>query len=82
MAVLGDRARMIPISSTAVTTALALRDGFLPPTTPNHPLPTESVGTDFVQKPGRHADWRCAFSHSFALGGHTACLALGRANTG
>ncbi len=94
-AVLGSHAWEIPVSSTksqmghalsaagaieAVATVLALRDGFVPPTAHRHAPLAAAVGADFVQDAGRRRPMACALSNSFAFGGHTACLALGRAD--
>jgi len=87
---LGKHAYNVPFSSTKSVTghllgaagaiestvcALALRDGFIPPTA-GLETPGEGCDLDYVQKTGRKADIRYALSNSLGFGGHNACLCL------
>lgn len=65
-------------SCEAIFTALALRDGMLPPTI-NYRVPDEECALDVVPGEARQADIRYALSNSLGFGGHNACLLLGRA---
>lgn len=61
----------------AAFTALALRDGFLPPTI-HYQVPDEECDLDVVPNQGRSAEIRCALSNSLGFGGHNATVVLGR----
>ncbi len=89
----GERTRRVPVSSTksmighltvaagaveAIVTALALRDGVLPPTL-NQEAPDPECDLDTVPNVAREARVETALSNSFAFGGQTACLVLRRA---
>ena len=87
-AVFGEWARQLCVSSTksmtghllggaggveAVFTALALRDGFVPPTV-NYRTPDPECDLDYVPNEGRPKPLRYALSNSLGFGGHNACL--------
>lgn len=59
----------------AIISALALRDGFLPPTI-NYKTPDPECDLDYVPNVGRNADLRYALSNSLGFGGHNATLAF------
>lgn len=61
----------------AVATALALREGFLPPTA-NFTEPDPACGLDYVPNEARLTEVEYAVSNSFAFGGLNAVLALRR----
>ena len=86
----GEHAAQLAISSTksmtghllgasgaveAAFTALALRDGFLPPTV-NYQVPDPACDLDVVPCEGRAADIRYALSNSLGFGGHNASILL------
>ena len=86
----GEHAGKLAISSTksmtghllgasgaveAAFTALALRDGFLPPTV-NYQVPDPACDLDVVPCEGRAADIRYALSNSLGFGGHNASILL------
>ena len=88
---LGERADTTPVSSTksmhghamgaaggieGALTALALADGWLPPTINLDSLDPECVGVDHVANAGRAAHPVAALSNSFGFGGHNAVIAL------
>ena len=88
----GDRARRMMVSSTksmtghllgasgaveAIFSALALRDGFVPPTIHYH-VPDEDCDLDIVPNQGREAPLRYALSNSLGFGGHNASLLFKR----
>ena len=59
----------------AIFTALAVRDGFAPPTI-NYRQPDPDCNLDIVPNEGRAADIRYAMSNSLGFGGHNASLLL------
>jgi 3-oxoacyl-[acyl-carrier-protein] synthase II len=61
----------------AVVTALALRDGRMPPTI-NYDEPDPECDLDYVPNEARSAELRCALSNSFGFGGTNGALLLGR----
>jgi len=62
----------------AALTALAVRDGVVPPTINVTDLDPECAGVDHVLGEAREADVRVALSNVFGFGGHNATLALRR----
>ncbi len=91
-AVFGERAYQIPVSSTksmtghllggagaleAMFSALAIRDGILPPTI-NYEFPDPECDLDYVPNQARRAQVRYVLSNSFGFGGHNASIILGR----
>jgi nodulation protein E len=58
-----------------LATALALRDGVLPPTA-NYNLPDPECDLDVIPNQARVAEVEYAISNSFAFGGLNAVLAL------
>jgi 3-oxoacyl-[acyl-carrier-protein] synthase II len=90
--IFGERASRIPISGTkamhghslgasgaieAAISALALQQGFLPPTM-NLEEPDPECDLDYVPNHGRHQTIQTLLSNSFGFGGINACLVLGR----
>jgi beta-ketoacyl-acyl-carrier-protein synthase II len=90
--VFGDHAYRLAVSSTksvtghcfgaagaleAMMCALALRDGVLPPTI-NYRTPDPECDLDYVPNEARRAEVEVALSNAMGLGGHNACLLLGR----
>ncbi len=91
-AVLGDRARVVPVSSTksmtghllgaaggieAVVTTLSVARGKIPPTINlDHPDPTCDL--DYVPNRMREKDISAALSTSMGFGGKNACLVFSR----
>jgi 3-oxoacyl-[acyl-carrier-protein] synthase II len=90
LAVLGDRARSIPVSGTkpyyghalgasgAIETAIAcltIARGWVPPTL-NFEAPGEGCELDYVPGAGRAATVRHALTNSFGFGGVNASLVL------
>jgi 3-oxoacyl-(acyl-carrier-protein) synthase len=88
--VLGERAYRVPVSSIkaatshtmgaagsleAVATALALRDGLLPPTL-NYQTPDPECDLDYVPNQARPAAIEVALSNSSGIGGNNASLIL------
>lgn len=86
----GDHAYKLAVSSTksmtghllgaaggveAIITALALEEGFIPPTI-NLDNPDPECDLDYVPNVGRKADIKYAISNSLGFGGHNACVAL------
>jgi beta-ketoacyl ACP synthase len=61
----------------AILTALALRDGVIPPTLNLVNLDPE-IDLDVVADKPRPGDYRYAISNSFGFGGHNVALAFGR----
>ena len=62
----------------AALTALAVRDGIVPPTINVTELDPECAGVDHVLDTAREADVRVALSNVFGFGGHNATLAFRR----
>jgi 3-oxoacyl-[acyl-carrier-protein] synthase II len=91
-AVLGpERAARVAVSSTksmhghamgaaggleAALTALAIRDGVIPPTINLDDLDPACAGVDHVANVSRSAPVRAALSNSFGFGGHNAVVVL------
>lgn len=65
----------------AAFTALALRDGRIPPTINVATLDPDCGGVDHVIGVAREAPIRAAISNAFGFGGHNAALVLTRADT-
>jgi 3-oxoacyl-[acyl-carrier-protein] synthase II len=91
--VFGNHAYKLAISSTksmmghtfgaagaieAVLSALALRDGMLPPTI-NYRQPDPDCDLDYVPNTARPTQVDVAISNAMGLGGHNGCVVLGRA---
>jgi len=91
-AVFGAHARARAVSSTKsmightisaagaielVTTVLALRDQFIPPTL-NYEVPDPDCDLDYVPNHARPARLWAAISNSFGFGGHNDCLLVRR----
>jgi beta-ketoacyl-acyl-carrier-protein synthase II len=91
-AVFGEHADRLAVSSTksvtghcfgaagaveAMMCALALRDGILPPTI-NYRTPDPECDLDYVPNEARHVQVEVALSNAMGLGGHNACIVLGR----
>jgi 3-oxoacyl-[acyl-carrier-protein] synthase II len=62
----------------AILTALALRDGVLPPTI-NLRNPDPECDLDYVPNDARESQVEVAISNAMGLGGHNGCVLLGRA---
>jgi len=90
--VFGDHAYELAVSSTksmmghcfgaagaieAMMCVLALHEGKLPPTI-NYEHPDPVCDLDYVPNEAREADVRVALSNAIGLGGHNACVLLGR----
>ncbi len=90
--VFGDHAYRLAVSSTKSVTghcfgaagaleamfcALALRDGVLPPTI-NYRNPDPECDLDYVPNEARRVQVDVALSNAMGLGGHNACVLLGR----
>ncbi|AGT31131.1 3-oxoacyl-ACP synthase [Geobacillus genomosp. 3] len=86
--VFGDHAYKLAISSTksmtghllgatgaveAIFSALAIRDGVIPPTI-NYETPDPECDLDYVPNEARKRDVRAVLSNSFGFGGHNATL--------
>ena len=87
-----EKAKATPVSSTksmtghmlgaagaveAIATALALRDGIIPPTV-GYCVPDELCDLDCVPNAARKAELHAALSNSLGFGGHNAALCLKR----
>jgi len=90
--VFGDHAYRLAVSSTksmmghtfgaagaieAILSALALRDGVLPPTI-NYNEPDPECDLDYVPNEARKTQVDVALSNAMGLGGHNGCVLLGR----
>jgi 3-oxoacyl-[acyl-carrier-protein] synthase II len=90
--VFGDHAYDLAVSSTksmtghmfgaagaveAMACALAIHHGVVPPTI-NYEEPDPDCDLDYVPNEPREADVRIALSNAMGLGGHNACVLLGR----
>ena len=90
--VLGDHAYEVPVSSTksmlghmfgaagaveAIVCALAIHHGVIPPTI-NYENPDPDCDLDYVPNEARKATVDVALSNAMGLGGHNACVLLGR----
>lgn len=88
--VFGDHAYKVAISSTksmtghllgaaggieAIFTALAIKEGILPPTI-NYETPDEECDLDYVPNKSRQKEIKAAISNSLGFGGHNATIAL------
>jgi 3-oxoacyl-[acyl-carrier-protein] synthase II len=91
-AVFGHHADALAVSSTksmtghmlgaaggveAIFTALALQEGFLPPTI-NYQVPDEACDMDVVPNQGRPAQIKYALSNSLGFGGHNGSILFKR----
>ena len=91
--VFGDHAYELAVSSTksvmghcfgaagaieAMMCVLAIRDGVLPPTI-NYENPDPDCDLDYVPNESREAEVDVALSNAMGLGGHNACVLVGRA---
>jgi 3-oxoacyl-[acyl-carrier-protein] synthase II len=91
--VFGDHAYKLAVSSTksmmghcfgaagaieAQLTALAVQHGKLPPTI-NYEHPDPACDLDYVPNEARDADVEIALSNAMGLGGHNACVLIGKA---
>jgi len=61
----------------AMMCVLAVRDGVLPPTI-NYRNPDPTCDLDYVPNEAREADVEVALSNAMGLGGHNACVLIGR----
>jgi 3-oxoacyl-[acyl-carrier-protein] synthase II len=92
--VFGDHAYELAISSTksvmghcfgaagaieAMMCVLAVRDGVLPPTI-NYEHPDPACDLDYVPNESREAELDVALSNAMGLGGHNACVLVGRSS--
>ena len=90
--VFGDHAYELAVSSTksvmghcfgaagaieAMMCVLAVRDGVLPPTI-NYRNPDPACDLDYVPNESREAEVEVALSNAMGLGGHNACVLIGR----
>jgi 3-oxoacyl-[acyl-carrier-protein] synthase II len=90
--VFGEHAYELAVSSTksvmghcfgaagaieAMMCVLAVRDGVLPPTI-NYRNPDPACDLDYVPNESREADVEVALSNAMGLGGHNACVLVGR----
>jgi 3-oxoacyl-[acyl-carrier-protein] synthase II len=91
--VFGEHAHRLAVSSTksvmghcfgaagaieAMMCVLAVRDGVLPPTI-NYRNPDPTCDLDYVPNEAREAEVEVALSNAMGLGGHNACVLVGRA---
>lgn len=89
-AVFGEHAYKLAVSSTksmtghllgaagvveAIITAMALKEGFLPPTI-NYRTPDPQCDLDYVPNKGRNTDIKYALSNALGFGGHNAAIIL------
>src|SRR5947207_15524624 len=92
--VFGDHAYELAVSSTksvmghtfgaagaieAMMCVLAVRDGVLPPTI-NYRNPDPACDLDYVPNESRESEGQVALSNAMGLGGHNACVLIGRAS--
>jgi 3-oxoacyl-[acyl-carrier-protein] synthase II len=92
--VFGDHAYELAVSSTksvmghcfgaagaieAMMCVLAVRDGVLPPTI-NYQNPDPACDLDYVPNESRETEVEVALSNAMGLGGHNACVLIGRAD--
>lgn len=90
--VFGENAFKLAVSSTksvtghllgaaggveAIISALALKEGLIPPTI-NYHTPDPECDLDYVPNQARKANLEYALSNSLGFGGHNACIALKR----
>jgi beta-ketoacyl-acyl-carrier-protein synthase II len=90
--VFGDHAHRLAVSSTksvmghcfgaagaieAMMCVLAVRDGVLPPTI-NYRNPDPACDLDYVPNEARETEVEVALSNAMGLGGHNACVLVGR----
>jgi 3-oxoacyl-[acyl-carrier-protein] synthase II len=90
--VFGEHAHRLAVSSTksvmghcfgaagaieAMMCVLAVRDGVLPPTI-NYRNPDPACDLDYVPNEAREAEVEVALSNAMGLGGHNACVLVGR----
>src|SRR5262249_38615459 len=95
-AVFGDHAYELAVSSTksvmghcfgaagaieAMMCVLAVHDGVLPPTI-NYEHPDPVCDLDYVPNESREAEVDVALSNAMGLGGHNACVLVGRFDGG
>jgi 3-oxoacyl-[acyl-carrier-protein] synthase II len=63
----------------AMASALAIHHGVVPPTI-NYEEPDPACDLDYVPNEARETEVRVALSNAMGLGGHNACVLLGRAD--
>jgi len=61
----------------AIAAIQTVRTGVIPPTI-NYEVPDPDCDLDYVPNEARRADVQVAMSNSVGLGGHNACVLLGR----
>ncbi|HEY3170027.1 MAG TPA: beta-ketoacyl-[acyl-carrier-protein] synthase family protein [Thermoanaerobaculia bacterium] len=91
-AALGDRARKVPVSSIksmighclcasgaieAISTVLTVREGRIPPTI-HYEHPDPACDLDYVPNEARESPVAVALSNSFAFGGNSSVVVIGR----